>query len=174
MKRRYFPIIIAFFILGFGCLLCASYLLSQRAAWSYIISSINNSAWELYKPFGYSYIFFIIIELSCLRPSLTKFISSKLIGMFALCFVMLSVAMVLRFFTVNISVLCIVSAALGVAAAQYISYGLYFSEIRTEYFTVPLIVSLCAMIFLLLLLSFYPPHFGIFYDFIHGGFGKNI
>ncbi len=172
--KKYFPLIGAAVIFGFGVLLHIAYTLSNRAAWSYIVSSVNFSAWELYKPFGYSYIFFIIIELSYLRPSLLSFISAKLIGMYVLCTVILSGAMLCRFFAVDVLVSQSVTAAAGVILAQAVGYRLYASHLRTEYFIIPLMASLFAMIFLLIILSFYPPHWGIFYDFYSGGFGRYV
>lgn len=172
--KRYFPLIGTAVIFGFGVVLHIAYQLSDRAAWSYIVSSVNFSAWELYKPFGYSYIFFIIIEFSYLRPSLISFLSAKLIGMYVLCAVILSEAMLCRFIPLNPLISQLAAAAIGIISAQFAGYKLYASNLRTDYFIIPLIVSLCAMIFLLLMLSFFPPHWGIFYDFYSGGFGRYI
>lgn len=172
--KKYFPLIGAAIILGIGTILHFAYGLSDKAAWSYIVSSVNLSAWELYKPFGYAYIFFIIIELSYLRPSLIDFICSKLIGMYVLCCVILSGAMLIHLFSADVFIFSLVVSAIGVILAQIIGYKLYNSDFKKNYFIFPLIVSLFAMIFLLLILSFYPPHWGIFYDFYSGGFGRYV
>ncbi len=172
--KKFFPLIGTAVIFGFGTVLYMAYPLSDRAAWSYIVSSVNFSAWELYKPFGYSYIFFIIIELSYLRPVLLKFLGAKLIGMYVLCAAILSGAMLCRFFPADVPVSQLAAAASGVILAQTVGYKLYASNFKTDYLIIPLIVSLCGMIFLLIMLSFYPPHWGIFYDFYSGGFGRYV
>ena len=172
--RKYFPLVGAAVIFSFGAVLHMSFLLSERAAWSYIVSSVNFSAWELYKPFAYSYIFFIIVELSYLRPTLLGFLSAKLIGMYVLCGAILAGAMLCRFIPTNMFITRLAAAAAGIILAQAVGYRLYAAHFKTDYFIIPLLASLCAMIFLLLMLSFYPPHWGIFYDFYSGGFGRYV
>ena len=60
-----------------GMILKMSAKWSDTAAWSYIISPVSNTPWELFKPFAIAYMFWILIELSCLRPHLLHFVCSK-------------------------------------------------------------------------------------------------
>ena len=94
--KKYFPFIGSAVIIVCGGLLHYSLLLSDRAAWSLIVSSVNDSAWELFKPVGFVYIFWIIIELSYLRPSLMHFVCAKTIGMYVLCFTALGAGMAVK------------------------------------------------------------------------------
>lgn len=160
-------------ILAFGWLLHCSPLISDRAAWSMIIGSVNLSAWELYKPFAIAYIFWILIELSYLRPHLLHFVCSKLTGMFVLCGAVLALSAIFCRFIFYPCIRLIIVAA-GIIAAQTVSYLLYASNFPVEAMKVPLILSLFCMVFLLLFLSFYPPHWGIFYDYHSCGYGYKI
>lgn len=171
--KKLFPYIGAVMIFGCGLIIHFSYIWSDKAAWSLIISSVNNSAWEIYKPFGLVYINWIIIELSCLRPSLLHFVCSKLIGMYVLCAAVLSVSMLFHFLPVNFSEYTVYAAGgLGIILAQIVGYRLYASKVMCEIFCVPLILSLMAMIFLIIILTFYPPKWGVFYDFVGGFYGR--
>lgn len=165
----------ALIIFCFGTLLRLSLRLSGGASWSLILSSVNSSAWELWKPYAYCFIGWIIIELSVLRPMLLRFVCSKICALWMMCMLILSAGMLIRFFPEQYRELyCLAAAALSVTAVQVLGYYLYLSGRRTELFAVPLLLSLCAFVFLLLFLSFYPPHFGVFYDFIENRFGRNI
>lgn len=170
--KKFFPFIGTAIIFGFGLLLRMSHTLSQKAAWSYIISSVNDSTWELYKPFAIVYIFFIIIELSYLRPSLLHFVCSKLVGMYILCGAILAGGMLCRFIPLEMKYSSLIMAAIGICVAQAVSYCLNKSTIKVEILWVPLLFSLAAMFMLLLTLTFYPPHWGVFYDFIANQFGR--
>ncbi|MBQ8134172.1 MAG: hypothetical protein IJ192_07210 [Clostridia bacterium] len=173
--KKLFPYIGAVMIFGCGLIIHFSYIWSDKAAWSLIISSVNNSAWEIYKPFGLVYINWIIIELSCLRPSLLHFVCSKLIGMYVLCATVLSVSMLFHFLPQSFSEYTVYAAGgLGILLAQIVGYRLYASKIRSELFYVPLILSLMAMVFLIIILTFYPPKWGVFYDFVGGFYGRVI
>ena len=140
--KKSFPAIFALIMLCCAAVLYYSLSLSGCAAWSLIVSSYNNSAWELYKPLGIVYIFFTIIELSVLRPSLAHYLGNvqeQFCGM--------------KFLIVGI---------ISVSAAQTVSYSINDSTIRVEVFAVPLLVSVLCMLFLLIGLTFYPPDWLIF------------
>ncbi len=172
LVKKLFPYLSAVLIFAAGYVLRISYTFSDRAAWSYIISGVNDSAWENYKPFGIAYIFFIIIELSSLRPRLMHFVCARLLGMYVLCSCTVILNMIFSRFFPGITELSLVAAAIGIIFAQLVSYTLYKSSFYVEAFRIPLILSLFAMVFMLIVLSFYPPEWEIFYDFTAGKYGR--
>lgn len=156
--KKYFPFFGAVIIICCAWVIHISIVLSDRAAWSLIISSINGSPWELYKPLGLVYIFFTFIELSCIRPFLVHFVSSKVIGMYVLCFSALIIGTILQYMPELFPTQrFLITAAASVFPAQLTAYRLFRSEIRVESFCIPMLVSVLCMIFLLITLSFYPP-----------------
>ena len=171
--KKLFPVFGAIMILISGWVLHCTPVISGTAAWSRIIGSVNFSAWELYKPFAIVYLFWILIELSFLRPHLLHFVCSKLVGMYILCAAVLFLSVMLRGF-MHEPYIRLSAAALGIILAQTVSYLLYSSSFPVESLKVPLILSLMCMVFLLLFLSFYPPGWAIFYDFYNGGSGHRI
>ena len=171
--KKYFSVISSAVVFGFGLLLYYSGEMSDHAAWSLIVSGVNHSAWELFKPFALSYISFIIIELSYLRPSLLRFVCSKITGLHMLCAFTLAAGCICRLLPDEIFFAAMPTAAgAGVLISELSSYCLYKKGIRTELFAVPLLLSLAAMIFLLIILTFYPPHFIIFHDPISNLYGR--
>ncbi len=161
--KKSFPAIFALIMLCCAAVLYYSLSLSGCAAWSLIVSSYNNSAWELYKPLGIVYIFFTIIELSVLRPSLAHYLGARVIGMYVLCASALAAGVLLgnvqeQFCGMKFLIVGIIS----VSAAQTVSYSINDSTIRVEVFAVPLLVSVLCMLFLLIGLTFYPPDWLIF------------
>ncbi len=170
--KKVFPLFGVIIIFMCGYIMKISYNLSGKAAWSYLISSVNESAWELYKPFAIAYIGWIIIELSFLRPSLAHFVSAKLIGLIILCISILSLATFCRSIPADHTIIAYSSALTGIIISQAGAYLLIFSNIRTEIFLSPLLVMLFCMVMFLLTLSFYPPHWGIFFDFVNNRFGR--
>ena len=173
MRRSLFCLIGTAVIFVFGTLLRYSLEISHCAAWSLLLSSVNGSAWELWKPYGYSFIGWLLIELSYLRPSLLRFVSAKLIGMWLLCGLLLCSGLLLRFALDQYrEILTLSASVLSVLISQLISYRSFENGRHTEIFSAPLIISMIAVVFLLLFLSFYPPDWGIFYDFEVGIRGK--
>lgn len=161
--KKWFPFIGTMVIVGCGAILHYSLSLSGMAAWSFIVSSVNGSAWELYKPVGIVYIFWIVIELSYLRPSLMHFVCSKVVGMYVLCLTALAVGIAVQplhevFSEMHFWIVALVS----VSSAQMTGYGIYRSDVKIEILYVPLLLSILCMVFMLLFLSFYPPHWIIF------------
>lgn len=171
--KKLFPYFGGIMISAFGWLLHCSPVLSCTAAWSRIVGSVNLCAWELFKPFAIAYIFWILIELSWLRPRLMHFVCAKLTGMLVLCISVLALSMLLCSY-MHYPMIRLVIAAAAISSAQLVSYLLYSSSFPVEALRVPLILSLGCMVFMLLFLSFYPPHWGIFFDFHNGGYGHTI
>ncbi len=150
--KQYFWFISVAAIFVFGTILSLSYQLSDRAAWSWLLGSINDSAWEWVKPYAIVYIFWVFVELSCLRPSLARFVCSKIIFLYGFvggAFGMLkSVTDTMWRYGVIILLL---------AAVQWMAYALYNSGKRCDYFLVPLLVCFGIMFFMLLFFSVCPP-----------------
>ena len=156
--KKYFSIVGAVIMICCAWVIHISIVTYDRAAWSLHVSSINGSPWELFKPLGLVYIFFTFIELSCLRPSLVHFVSSKVIGMYVLCICALSAGTVFQYMQEFFPTQrFLIVAVISVFAAQITAYRLFRSEIKVEIFCIPLAVSVLCMLFLLITLSFYPP-----------------
>ena len=165
VKKRYAAVSAA---LGFcfGAVIYFSYRLSGHAAWSLIISAVNSSAWELFKPFGISYLAVIPIELSWLRPELRKFICARMTGVYVLAAVIIGLAMLCRIEDDRLYYpLVMMIAAAGEALSAVLSYRLYYSRRYISYLLLPAVVTIFAVVFMILILTFYPPQWGIFYDF---------
>lgn len=163
LMKRYFWLISTVSIFVCGLVLHIAYEESGRAAWSILISSVNASPWEMTKPFVLIYIFWVFIELSCLRPSLLRFVCAKLAAMY-----LFAGASVTGIYFVGIAglpewaVFAIIFISL--LAAQRISYGIYRCGIRIDLFWTVLLLSLGLMLAMILFCSLYPPHFPVFMD----------
>ena len=165
VKKRY-ALVSAAVSFCFGAVIYFSYRISGHAAWSLIISAVNSSAWELFKPFGISYLAFIPIELSWLRPDLRRFICARMAGAYVMAAVILGPAMLCRTPDDRLYYpLAMLIAAAGETASAIFSYRLYFSRKYISHLILPAVATVLAMVFLILILTFYPPHWGIFYDF---------
>lgn len=149
--KKFFWIVSAVCIFLCGAVLHISYGASGGAAWSLIVSSINNSPWELVKPFVLVYIMWSFIELSILRPSLLHFVCGRIIS--------------LHFFTiVSSSILCYVNdewisfaVIFSVTViSELLCHVMYSAKCRTELFFVPIIISFGILFFCILFCSFYP------------------
>lgn len=170
--KKIFPLIGTVVIFLCGSILRITPTLSDKAAWSYLVGSVNASPWELYKPYAIIYIGWIIIELSCLRPPLTHFVSAKLTGLLLLCTSVLTLGTIFCSLPFDLALTFPLAGLSGIILAQVLSYRLNHSTIRIEILLLPLLIMLFCMIMLLLILSFYPPHWGIFYDSVHHRFGR--
>lgn len=172
MKKNFWLISTAVvFVAGF--IIHCSYRWSEASAWSILISSVNLSAWELYKPFALIYISFIIIELSYLRPSLLHYICAKILSLHIFTILMLAVGTIyLMLFCRNgFSEFYFIIIFLVLAVSEYIGNLLYNSSVKFELFYVPIILSLLIICFMLLIFSLYPPHNAVFYDFFDMDYG---
>ncbi len=171
--KKFFSLISSGAVISFGFLMYYSDRLSNNAAWSLIISGVNRSGWELYKPFALAYILFILIELSYLRPSLLRFVCDKITGLLALCAMSLTLGTICGYLPPCFADAgLIASAVVSVSSAEFLSYRLYKKQIRSDWFAVPLLVAFAAMIFLLIVLTFYPPHLLPFFDRLSGIYGR--
>ncbi len=152
LLQKNFWIISAFAVFGFGTVLTLSYGLSDKAAWSILVSCIRETPWEYIKPFAIVYIFWVFIELSYIRPSLLRFVCAKIL--FLHFFVLISFLM-LKYIPFTEIKYYIIFAVLLVS--QYLSYKLYMSGKRCDCFFVPLIISFAILFFMLLIFSVHPP-----------------
>lgn len=150
--KKYFWLISASAVFCFGTVLALSYEVSGHTAWSIIVSSVNSSAWECLKPFALVNIFWIFIELSYLRPSLLRFVSSRIL--FLDIFV-ISTFLILRFFELDTIRYYVILLLL--VTAMFLSYKLYDSKMRCDLFFIPLIISFVILFFMLLIFSVRPP-----------------
>ena len=134
-----------------GYVVHIGYEVSNRAAWSILVSSINDSAWEMTKPFAIVYIMFVFIELSCLRPSLLHFVCSKILMLHGFAFmsvILLKIFPKTPFLVIFVS-LCV---------AEFLSYSIDKSKCRIELFFVPIFISFVLFFTVLLFASVYPPN----------------
>ena len=155
-----------------GMMLRMSFVLSGHAAWSYIISSVNGSAWELFKPFAVVYIAMIIIELSVLRPSLAGFICAKAAGLCILCFLMLLSGTLVSY--APSTVFCDTAALFCTFTAQAASYAVYRKVRFPGCFALPAALTISSFVMLIIVFSFYPLHLPVFFDSIHKLYGRTL
>ena len=144
-----------------GLVLQSSYEISGHAPWSMLVSSVGSSAWELTKPYLLVFIMWSFIELSCLRPHLLHYLSSRIISMhFFICLSCSAMLLSERLCAAEPGML--IEIFLCILAAETLQAFLYRSRVRTELFFVPLMISFAALFFSILFCSFYPPPFIIF------------
>ena len=163
MARR-FRIISTVMIYLCGWILHMAYMTSGGAAWSYLISSIGSSPWELTKPFLLVDMGWILIELSCLRPSLLHYVSARILslhffgitGMTGLWLLQLFPAIPLLELWEHSWLL------ITLWLSQYISRILFRSPVRLELWIIPLLLSLAPILACILFCTFYPPPFPFF------------
>lgn len=145
-------------IIGCGSLLYYSSDYSGGAVWSLLFGSHGASCWEIYKPLGLLYLFWILIELSYLRPSLKRFVCAKAVGMYVLCMAALTAGAALKLYGfIDTEQIYWAAAAISVPAAQWTGYKLYYSSKKIEWLWIPMLISIVCMFFMLLFLSFFPP-----------------
>ena len=149
--KKYFWLISSVIVFVCGCVVHIAYEVSNRAAWSILVSSNNDSPWEMTKPFALVYIMFVFIELSCLRPSLLHFVCSKIIMLHG--FALLSVTL-LEIFGKIPAVLIFVS----LCVSEFLSYRINSSKCRIELFSIPIFISFVLFFAVLLFASVYPPN----------------
>ena len=135
-----------------GMILKMSAKWSDTAAWSYIISPVSNTPWELFKPFAIAYMFWILIELSCLRPHLLHFVCSKSIGLYTLFFALFLFHYILSPL-LPFDVFSAWTASAAAIIAECVSYSLYKSDIRVEIFSLPLLLTYLITVFLIIILT---------------------
>ncbi len=158
--KRWGPVLSGIGMFFFGTVMQYAIPLSHRAAWSLIIGSRHSSGWELFKPFALAYLCFIVIELACLRPSLADFVGDKAVGLLALGTVLLGVYPA-------VGALCgewccqlaSLMAGAGLLTAQGVSFSLYARRVPLGAFLPVFAVFLFGMVFLVIVLTFYPPPF---------------
>ena len=149
--KKCFWLISSVIVFTCGYVVHIGYEVSNRAASSILVSSINDSAWEMTKPFALVYIMFVFIELSCLRPSLLHFVCSKIIMLHGFAF--LSVILLEFFPKIPFLVIFI-----SLCIAEFLSYRLNNSKCRIELFSIPIFISFVLFFAVLLFASVYPPN----------------
>lgn len=140
-----------------------AYAVSDAAAWSLVISSVNNSPFQLVKPYALVFIMWTFIELSCMRPHLLHYVSVRITAL--VIFVGLSVLLLyISGKYAAVEPVRTVIIILTMIFAEMTEYLLYRSSVRAEIFFVPLMVCFGVIFAVLLFCSFYPPPWGIFCD----------
>ena len=134
-----------------GLILSLGYLLSEGAAWSIIISSVNGSAWELTKPFIIILIFSAFLDLSCLRPSLLRYVSDKLISIGIFTLLSLTGLRLLNIcfsgtLTFPPELIRYPYIFICICISQLVLYTLYNRAVRTELFFMPLLTGLAVLL----------------------------
>ena len=128
MLKKYFWAASAISVFICGYVVHIGYEISNHAAWSLLVSSVNSSAWELTKPFALVYILFVFIELSYMRPSLLHFVCAKILLLHGFTFL----SVILLGFSRNF--LIYPTIFLSLLTAEFLSYKLYYSKCRIELF----------------------------------------
>lgn len=164
--RKFFRLISAVCIFLCGTAVQISYEASGHAAWSLIVSSVNNSPWELVKPFALIYIMWSFIELSVLRPSLLHFVCGRILSLH---FFVISSSCILCFVNTEIISFAVIFSLIVVS--ELLCHLMYRSECRFELFFVPIMISFGILFFCILFCSFYPPCIIQFYDRTSGSYG---
>lgn len=160
MKKRYLPLNAAVIFIC-GLVLQISYEVSDRAPWSILVSSINDSPWELTKPFLLVYIMWSFIEMSYMRPKLLKYVCSRILSMHMMLMLSCASLFMLRdiVYAPWIIFVCIF---ICIFLSELLEHILYNSSLRLELFFVPVIISFCVLFGCMLFCSFYPPDFVFF------------
>ncbi len=151
MIRRCYRFLLCPGIFIFGLFLSLGYILSEGAAWSIIISSVNGSAWELTKPFIIILIFSVFLDLSCLRPSLLRYVSDKLISIGIFTFMSLTGLRLLNTIfsgavTFYPELIRYSYIFICICISQLVLYTLYNRAVRTELFFMPLLAGLAVLL----------------------------
>ncbi len=171
--KRFFWLIGSAIIFIFGEILHYSYITSNKAVWSILISSVNSSAWEILKPFTIAYIMWIVIELSVLRPSLLHFVCAKIISLYFLVILVIVYILCINMFSVGerYEIILLSGICPIILFVQFLSYRIYKSKVKIEIFWIPILLSLFLFLIMILFLTLYPPHFIVFYDMKKNIFG---
>ncbi len=153
MLKKYFWAASAVFVFICGYVVHIAYEVSDHAAWSLLVSSVNSCAWELTKPFALVYIMYVFIELSYMRPSLVHFVCAKILLLHG--FALMSVILL----AVSQNFLIFPTIFISLLTAEFLSYKLYYSKCRIELFFIPIFISFVVFFGILLFASVYPPPF---------------
>ncbi len=161
--RKYFWVVSTVCIFLCGMVLFVAYELSNHAAWSILVSAVNGSPWEYSKPFSIVYIFWTFIELSCLRPSLLRFVSAKIMGLALYVFFANGVMWLAQTFSREYMLMFLV-IFVCILLTNWLSYGLYQRSVRCEIFFVPLIFVFWILFGMILFCTVCPMTFPIFVE----------
>lgn len=164
----------AAFVFSLGMLMKYAFILSDRAVWSFFISSVNNSAWEQMKPFTFPFFIWSVIELAVLRLPVVRFVPSKVVTFYIYLAVgLFYIAVYNSFFEGIWRILLFVGLFLIILISHYISYKMITSSKIISSFFVPSLVALVLFIAMLIVFTPYAPHGVLFYDTELGIYGLN-
>lgn len=148
------------------------YELSNGSVLSILFSAVNESVWEHIKIFAVGFVFWSVVELLWSKPPFKKFVVSKTIGLYVL-----SLSIIVFFYSYTtvtgkpILLVDLISSAVFVTLAQYISYRLTIGENSvSDYFFVAVMLL---MLFFVMFFSFtlFPPKIDLFKDPVTGMYG---
>ena len=151
-KETYFQPLSFFVILSVGWVFRMCFEWSDKAAWSYIISSVYDTPWNVFKPFALAYMGWILVELSCLRPHLLHFVCAKSVGLYAL-FGLIFIFMPLLCQFISFELAVIPVSVISIAVSVIISYAVYKSKFPVEIFRLPLILTYIITVILIVILT---------------------
>lgn len=173
-KQRLFKMELlgAAFVFLFGMLLRYSLYLSDGAVWSYLISSVNGSAWEQMKPFTIPFFIWCIIELAVIRPSLLKFITSKIIVFYAYLCAGLFYMVLYTAIAEGAWRLFVYAGLFVIILLSHIcSYKLICSRAKTEIYIIPCLAALVIFVWMMIIFTVHPPKAALFFDTFTGTYG---
>lgn len=167
MPKKALPVhIVGMFLCGF--VLQSAYAYAGQAAWSLLISSVNNSPWEMTKPFLWVYIFWSFIELSCHRPHLLHYVCARILSLHLFGWLSWILLSCLQPLALNEPLLLGV-LLVSMVIAECCLWHWYRSHCRFELFFVPLLLSFILLFFSLLFCTLYPLPVPLLFTVSHTG-----
>ena len=151
MEKRFWPVsAVSVFVCGY--VLFVAYGISGAASWSYLVSPVSHSPWELVKPFAWVYLFWSFIEMSVLRPPLLHYVCGRILSLHL--FVLLGLGVLTLIPNAAAQEWSILLAIGSVLLVSQLSCDrLVRSRRRWELFFVPLLISFIMLFFCLLFLT---------------------
>ena len=170
--KKYCVIGILFTVL-LGTLLHFTYDLSGNSDFVAIFSAVNESTWEHSKLIYYPMIIFAIIEFFIYGKNYSNFFASKFAGIISgMAFI------TVVFYTYNgvIGTSGAIFNILLFVAGVIVAYIVYYTLLKGEYLTSPLlnkfsIFALAILFIMFWVFTFYPPLLNVFKDPVTGGYG---
>lgn len=161
--KRIFWLISAVFVFLSGFIMQISYQTSGAAAWSFIVSSVNESPWEQVKPFVIACIMWSFVKLSVLRPSLLRFVSCEILCIHLFIFISCTFLSI-GCFVCNEYLIELLIIFISLTISQALCQRMVNGNKRTELFFVPIMISFGLLMCCILFCSFYPPQLPPFFD----------
>ncbi|MDP4119483.1 MAG: DUF6512 family protein [Bacillota bacterium] len=164
---------IGFFVTLFlGIILHFSYGFSNKAMWSILFGSVNESIWEHVKIFAMPYLFWTVITYARMRLPFRHFVVSKILSLYV--FIIISVSCLSLYTSIVGSISFVVEMifiSIAVAAAYMSSYKIIINFKNIDDFFVLSLFLLVLFLAMYICFSVAPPQIGLFRDAVTGHYG---